>query len=84
MRIPKHVGNNDEADVRATDVNTIHVRDTAIARSHGNVLELDVHVVFGFIELAAIGAALSSFDGDNMTLEISSTVRYTQRNVQCS
>ena len=47
MCIPQHVWHDEEAHVAAPDVNLFQVADTAVARRHGDVLELDVHVVLG-------------------------------------
>lgn len=47
MDVPKHVGDNEEADVGAADVDLVQVGDATVAGSDGDVLELDVHVVLG-------------------------------------
>jgi len=44
--------------------------DTAVARRHGDVLKLDIHVVFGLDQLAAIGLARGDFEGNDVALEI--------------
>ncbi len=41
----------------APDVDLIEMGDASIAGGDGDVLELDVHVVFGFEELAAVDLA---------------------------
>ena len=46
MYEPKHVRHNEESHMRTTDVDLIEMADPAIARSNGDILELNVHVVF--------------------------------------
>lgn len=46
-RVSKHVGDNEEADVRSSDVDLVEMGDAAVAGGDGDVLELDVHVVLG-------------------------------------
>jgi hypothetical protein len=41
----------------ATDIDLVEVGDAAITGGDGDVFELDVHVVFGFEELAAVDLA---------------------------
>ncbi len=41
----------------ATDVDLVEMGDASIAGGDGDVLELDVHVVLGFEELAAVDLA---------------------------
>lgn len=48
-RVAKHVGDDEESDVGAADVDLVEVGDAAVARRDGNVLELDVHVVLGWV-----------------------------------
>ena len=45
--VAQHVGDDEEADVGAADVNLVEVGDASVAGCHGDVLKLDVHVVFG-------------------------------------
>ena len=52
----------------AADVDLIQMTDSAVARGDGDVLELDIHVVFGFDEFAAIDLARGDFEGDDMVL----------------
>lgn len=40
-----------------SDVDLVEMGDAAIARGDGDVFQLDVHVVFGFEELAAVDLA---------------------------
>lgn len=44
-RVAEHVGDDEESDVAATDVDLVEMRDAAVAGGDGDVLELDVHVV---------------------------------------
>ena len=44
-RVAEHVGDDEEAYVRAANVNLIEMRDATVAGGDGNVLELDVHVI---------------------------------------
>lgn len=46
--VPQHVGHNEEAHVAAADVHLLQMADAAVARRHGDVFELDVHVVLGW------------------------------------
>ena len=46
-RVAQHVRDNKEAHMRATDVDLFEVGDTAVASSHGDIFELDVHVILG-------------------------------------
>lgn len=48
--IPQHVWNNEEPHMTAADVDLIEMTDSAVARRYGDVLELDIHVVFGYSE----------------------------------
>lgn len=43
--VAKHVGNDEEAHVGATDVNLVEMGNAAVASGDGNVLQLNVHVV---------------------------------------
>lgn len=49
-RIAEHVWDDEEAHVGAADVDLVEVGDAAVAGRHGDVLELDVHIVFGCYE----------------------------------
>ena len=44
---PEHVWHDEEPHVRAPDVHLVEMADAAVARGHGDILELDVHVVLG-------------------------------------
>lgn len=46
-RVAKHVGDDEEAHVGASDIDLVEVGDAAVASGDGDVLELDVHVVLG-------------------------------------
>lgn len=46
--VAKHVGDDEEADVGAADVDLVEVGDAAVAGGDGDVLKLDVHVVLGW------------------------------------
>lgn len=48
--VAEHVGDDEVADVGAADVDLVEVGDAAVAGRHGDVLELDVHVVLGCAE----------------------------------
>lgn len=54
----------------APDVDLIEMGDAAVARGHGDVLQLDVHVVFGFQQLAAVDLAGGQLEGDYVALVI--------------
>jgi hypothetical protein len=45
--IPQHIGHDEKAHVRATDVHAIQVSDSAVALGDVDVLHLHVHVVLG-------------------------------------
>lgn len=46
----QHIRHDKEPDVAAADVDLVQMADSAVARRHGDVLELYVHVVFGCAE----------------------------------
>lgn len=52
----------------ATNVHLVQVGDSAIARGHGYIPELDVHIVFCLEEFAPVDLAAGNFDGDYMAL----------------
>lgn len=52
----------------ATDIDLVEVRDSAVARGDGDVLELDVHVVFGFQELAPVDLPRRQFERYHVAL----------------
>jgi len=54
--------------VAAADVDLVEVGDAAVACRHGDVFELDVHVVFGFEKLATVDLARGDFEGDDVAL----------------
>lgn len=48
--VPQHVRYDEKAHMATTDVNLVEVGDTSVACGDGYILELDVHVVFGYSE----------------------------------
>ena len=56
----------------APDIDLIEMGDTTIARRDGDILELDVHVILGLEQFAAVDLAGGEFERDDMTL--SSTI----------
>lgn len=48
--VPQHIWHDEESHMAAADVDLIKMADSAVARGHGDVFELDVHVVFGYSE----------------------------------
>ena len=67
-RVSEHVGDDEEAYVGAADVDLVEMGDAAVAGGDGDVLELDVHVVLGLEEFAAVCLARSDFEGDDVAL----------------
>jgi hypothetical protein len=51
------------------DVDLVEMGDAAVARGDGDVLELDVHVVFGFEKLAAVDLAGCEFESNDVALD---------------
>ena len=47
FNVPEHVRHDEESHVAAANVDLVEMGDTAVASGDGDVLELDVHVVFG-------------------------------------
>lgn len=68
MVSPKHIRHNKEAHVRAADVHLVEMGDAAVARSHRDVLELDVHVVLCLEQLAAVDLPGCDFERDDVAL----------------
>ena len=54
----------------SSDVNLIKMADSAIARSNGDVFELDVHIVLGFDQLSTVDLSRGDFEGNNMVLKV--------------
>jgi hypothetical protein len=54
---PQHVRHDEESDVRSANVHLIQVADSAVARSNGDVLELNVHVVLSCAETNLVSMA---------------------------
>lgn len=52
----------------SANVDAIEMRDSPVSLCDIDVLELAVHVVFGFYELAAVGLAGIYLDGDLVAL----------------
>lgn len=52
----------------AADVDLVKMGDAPIAGGDGDVLELDVHVVFGLEELAAVDLAGCKFERNDVAL----------------
>lgn len=52
----------------AADVHLVEVRDAAVAGRYGDVLELNVHIILGIEELAAVGLAGGDFESDDVAL----------------
>lgn len=52
----------------AANVDAVEVRDAPVALRNVDILELAVHVVFGFDELAAVGLSGVDFDRDLVAL----------------
>lgn len=50
------------------DVNLVEMRDAAVAGGHGDVFELDVHVVLGLQELSSVDDAGCDLEGDDVAL----------------
>lgn len=69
-RIPQHIRHDEQPDVRASDVHPIEVGHAPIALRNVDVLELHVHVVFGFKELAAVCLAGIDLNRHLMALRI--------------
>lgn len=67
-KVPKHIWDDKETNVAASNVDLFEVGDAAVAGGDGDVFELDVHVVFCFDQLAAVGLARGYFEGYDMAL----------------
>lgn len=68
-RIPEHVRHDEQPHMAPPNVDAIEMSDAAIALGDIDVLELAVHVVFGFDQLAAVGLSGIDLDCDLVTLE---------------
>ena len=69
----------------ASNVNLFEVGDAAVAGRDGDVFELDVHVVFCFDQLAAVGLARGYFEGYYVALFIFLGKSFSNRNISsCS
>lgn len=53
VRPPQHIRHNEKPDMAAPNVDLIKMTDSAVARRHGDVFELDVHIVFGYGKVSA-------------------------------
>jgi hypothetical protein len=49
--IPQHIGHDEKAHVRTTDVYAVQVGDSAIALGDVDVLHLHVHVVLSYVAM---------------------------------
>jgi hypothetical protein len=49
--LPKHIRHNEESHMRPPNVNLIEMTDSPVSRSNGNILELDIHIIFGYSTL---------------------------------
>lgn len=45
--IPKHIRHNEESHMRPPDVDLVEMADSSISRRDSDILELDVHIIFG-------------------------------------
>jgi len=45
--LPQHIRDDKVSYVTASDIDLLKMRHTAVARGHGDVLELHIHVVLG-------------------------------------
>lgn len=45
--VPQHIRDNKESHMTTADVDLFEMADAPVAGCNGDVLELDVHVVFG-------------------------------------
>ena len=66
-RILQHVGYYEEPDFGAADVNVLQLGHTTVPVGYGDVLDLAVHVVFGFDQFAAVHLPSDCFAGDDVT-----------------
>jgi len=53
-RVFQHVGQDEEANLRAPDVHVLQLRHAAVAMCHCDFGHVAIHVVFGFDQLASI------------------------------
>ena len=67
-RILQHVRYNEEPNFGAADVNVFQLGHTTVPVGHGDVLDLAVHVVFGFNQLATVHLPSDGLAGDDVTL----------------
>ena len=67
-RILQHVGYYEEPDFGAADVNVLQLGHTTVPVGYGDVLDLAVHVVFGFNQLATVHLPSDGLAGDDVTL----------------
>lgn len=52
--VPQHVRHDEESHMASPNVDLVEMRDAAVASGDGDVLELDVHVVFGCWEKRSV------------------------------
>jgi len=53
VAVPQHIWHDEVPDVTSTNVDLFEMRDTAVACGNGDVLQLHVHVVFGYLVVSA-------------------------------
>lgn len=49
---PQHIRHDEVSDMAASDVDLLEMRHTAVTRSHCDIFELDVHVIFGCVQVS--------------------------------
>lgn len=47
MYAPQHIRHNEKPHMASPNVHLVEMRDAAVARRDGNILELNVHIIFG-------------------------------------
>ncbi len=52
--------------MRASNVNHVELRDAAIPMCHGDILELDIEVVFSVKQLTTVHGTRLQFEGDDV------------------
>lgn len=66
--LPQHVGDDEKANMRTTNIHLVEMADAAVARRHSDILELHVHVVLSLDELAAEHLAGGELERADVTL----------------
>lgn len=62
--VPQHIRHDEESHMATADVDLVQVGDTAVACGDGDILELDVHVVFGCSDETVSGGFLVGQEHD--------------------